>query len=380
MKKNILILNAGSATLKFGLFDYQKPDQVLVSGIFERVGLTNSFLHIGKKKWLYVGKKDYQQALRIILEKIKLDKESVKLIGHRVVHGGPDFRKPIIVTNKVWKKISKYNELAPLHNPANLAVIKACYKYFPKVKNVAVFDTAFFEKLKQGYFLLALPYNFYKNNNIRRYGFHGISHQWCAERAAEKLRKKLTRSNIITVHLGNGCSIAAIKNGIALKTSMGFTPVDGLVMGTRSGDLDPAVPLYIQKKFSLNVNQVEEILNKKSGLLGLSGFTSDMREILKAAGQPVINYHGRKKFTTIQKKRAKLALDVFITRLRTYIILYTAFLGKVDAIVFTGGIGERSKIIRQLSLVGIKFIKRPKILVVPTNEELSIAKQIKNVV
>ncbi|XOU94720.1 MAG: acetate/propionate family kinase [Candidatus Kerfeldbacteria bacterium] len=380
MNKYILVFNAGSSTLKFGLFHIDSKLELIGSGNFERIGLLNPFLEFNGKKTKYSKRINYSKALKIIVNKLDVEKSMIKVIGHRVVHGGNKFFKPTLVTKKVWKDISKFNDLAPLHNHANLEVIKACYYIFPKVKNVAVFDTSFFQKLKPEYYLYAIPYELFKNNGIRRYGFHGISHQLIAKEAAKKLKKPLNKINLITIHLGSGCSIVAIKKGVAIKTSLGFTPLDGLVMGTRSGDLDPSIPLYLQKKLNKSVAQVEEILNKKSGLLGLSGFTSDMREILKASGHKVIDYHGKTKFTPEQKRRAKIALNVFITRLRTYITLYTSFLHKVEAIVFTGGIGERSPVIRKLSTQNINFISKPKILTIPSNEEKAIAEQVKNIV
>ncbi len=380
MSKNILVLNAGSSTLKFGLFSVEKNLKLIDSGNFERIGLLDPFLDINGKKIKYSKRINYTQALKIIITKLSIDKDSIKTIGHRVVHGGNKFFKPTLVTKKIWKQISKFNDLAPLHNYANLEVIKSCYSIFPKAKNIAVFDTSFYQKLKPEYYLYAIPYEMYKKFGIRRYGFHGISHQSIARDAAKQLKKPLNKINLITVHLGSGCSIVAIKKGVAIKTSLGFTPLDGLVMGTRSGDLDPSIPLYLQKKLKQSADQIEELLNKKSGLLGLSGFTSDMREILKASSHKVLDYRGKVKFTPEQKKRAKMALNVFITRLRTYITLYASFLDKVEAIVFTGGIGERSPVIRKLSTENINFIGKPKIITIPSDEEKAIAEQVKNIV
>lgn len=380
MKKYILTLNAGSSTLKFGYFTAGKDTKLVKSGNFERIGLKHPFLTIGQEKKIYNKKFSYNTALKEIIKELKINENELKVIGHRVVHGGDKYYKPTIVTKKIWKDISQFNDLAPLHNPANLEIIKLCFKQFPKINNVAVFDTGFFNTFKPSYFHYAIPYEYYEKLHIRRYGFHGISHEAVAHDAARRLKKKFTNLNLITVHLGSGSSITAIKNGRPIKTSLGFTPLEGLVMGTRPGDLDAAIPLFLQKKLNKSPDQVENIITKKSGLLGLSGFTSDMREILKAAGKPVIDYHGPKKFTKIQKKRAKLAFGVFMINLQQFMILYTALLGRIDAIVFTGGIGERSPIIRKMSLQGIKFKKRPKIFIIKSNEEKAIADKVKNIV
>jgi len=379
MKRLILVFNAGSATLKFKVFE-EKNLKEKIAGNFERIGLSDSFLIINKKKWSFGGIDSHEKALRIILKNIGLKTREIKVIGHRVVHGGEEFFKPTVVTTTILKKISKYNHLAPLHNPANLEVARACFKIFPKVKNVAVFDTDFFASLKPEQYLYGLPLGLCRRLKIRKYGFHGISHQYIASAASQLLKKPLKKLNLITCHLGNGCSIVAIKNGKPVETSMGFTPLEGLVMGTRSGDIDPTLPLFLQNELGLKSGQVSDLLNNKSGLLGLSGFSSDMREILKASGYPVKNYHGRKKFSFQEKKRSKLALAVFTNRLRFYLAGYAGLLGKVEAIVFTGGIGERSEVVRRLALNGLKFIKKPKILAIDANEELEIAREIKGLI
>lgn len=380
MSKYILVLNAGSVTLKFKLFQYHSLSAEVIAGNFERIGLPGSFLFFGKRQWNFPKISNHIDALKIILEKFSDKQKNICVVGHRVVHGGERFFKPTIVNKKVLKQIAKYNELAPLHNPVNLKIIRACCKLLPKAKNVAVFGTAFYENLKPNNYLYALPYELYKRYGVRKYGFHGISHQYVASQAANKLKKSLSKVNLITAHLGDGCSVTAIKKGKPIATSMGFTPLDGLVMGTRCGDIDPALPLFIQKKLKLAPDQVDKLLNRKSGLLGLSGFSSDMREILKAAGYRVTDYHGRTGFSYQQKKRAQLALTVFINRLRSYLALYAGLLGKVDGIVFTGGIGERSQVIRRLAVKGLTMVKRPKVFAISTNEEFSIAKQVKSVV
>lgn len=380
MKKYFLVLNAGSATLKFKLFEYRGSLKKVIAGNFERVGLSNSFLIIGRQKWHFSKVSNHESALKIIFNRLGEKRSDIQVVGHRVVHGGEKFLRPTVVTKRVWQKLAEYCELAPLHDPANLAVIKACYKLLPKVKNIAVFDTAYYSSLKPSAFIYAIPYQLTERFHIRRYGFHGISHKYVAAQAAAKLKKSINEINLVTIHLGNGCSITAIQKGKPIATSMGFTPLAGLVMGTRSGDIDPALPIYIQKKLKFTPNQVGELLNKKSGLLGLSGFTSDMREILKAAGHRVIDYHGRTKFNRQQKARARLALDIFINRLRDYITLYASLLGKVDGIVFTGGIGERSPVVRRLAIRGLRLARKPKVLTIATNEELAIARSVKNIV
>jgi len=381
MKKYILVLNAGSATLKFKVFDYASLKEK-VAGNFERIGPPHSFLVIGQRQWQFRKIKNYEQALRIVLKKLQstdygLQLEEIKAIGHRVVHGGEEFFEPIVMTTKVWQRIAKYNKLAPLHNPANLAVIKACFKLFPGIKNVAVFDTGFYKDLKPEVFLYALPLKYYRQYSIRRYGFHGISHGYVSKEVAKKLKKPLKELNLITCHFGNGDSITAIKKGKPIDTTMGFTPLEGLTMGTRSGDLDPSVPLYLIKELKMKPDQVLDLFNKKSGLLAISGFTSDMREILAASGYRVYDFKSIRKYTNMQKKRAKLALSMFIYDIQRYISAYAGLLGKVDAIVFSGGIGERSPVIRKLALENLKFIKKPKVLVIQTDEELEIAKEVK---
>lgn len=384
MKKYILVLNAGSATLKFKIFDFQSLKEK-IAGNFERVGLANSFLIIGKKRWNFGKIKNHEQALRIVLGCLQstdygLRSSEIKVIGHRVVHGGEEFFRPVIVTLKIWQRIARYSKLAPLHNPSNLVVIRFCFKLFPGVKNVAVFDTGFYKDLKPEVFLYALPLKYYTQHHIRRYGFHGISHGYVAKEVAKILRKPLKKLNLITCHFGNGDSITAIKKDKPIDTTMGFTPLEGLTMGTRSGDLDPSVPLYLIQKLKMKPDEVNDLLNKKSGLLAISGFTSDMREILAASGHKVFDFKLKKKYTKEQKKRAKLALAMFIYDVQRYISAYTGLLGKVDAFVFTGGIGERSPVIRKLALKGLKFIKKPKFLVIKTDEELAIAREVKKLI
>ena len=380
----ILVINSGSATIKFKIFDFKNLKSV-GQGIFEKIGLKDSFLKIsGLNKRLIFKKfpkgiKTHQQALELIFENLDGFKNRIKIVGHRVVHGGTEFTKPTIVSKNVLKALARYNELAPLHNPVNLVCLKACQKLLPQLKNVAVFDTAFYNTLPVYTSTYALPLNYLKKFKIRKYGFHGISHQYVSERAAKILKKKNLR--MVTCHLGSGVSITATKFGKAIDTSMGFTPLEGLMMGTRCGDLDPAVPLYLQKKLKISPVAAEKILNKKSGILGVFGYSSDVRDILLAAGYKIPGYRPLKKFNQSEIARAKLALAMFIYRIVKYIGSYAAALTGLDAVVFTAGIGERSQIIRNLITKEIKKIfPKVKVLIIPTDEELIIAKECKKLV
>ena len=384
----ILVINSGSSTLKFKIFDFLKLKEVS-SGIVERIGLKNSFFEMNYNK-IHTRKNDYirnhTEAINLVLSEVcemfslssreELD-GVIKVVGHRVVHGGEDLTKSLVVTPRIFKKIDKYSELAPLHNPANLEGISITEEIMPKVKNIAVFDTAFYNTLPDYAFLYALPYKFYSKYNIRRYGFHGISHSYVAREASLKLKKDLNKLNLITCHLGSGASVTAIEQGKAVDTSMGFTPLDGLVMSTRCGDIDPSIIFYLEKK--LKKKDIEEILNKESGLLGISG-TADMREILINSGYKVPGFESSQKRSSDEKKLLKLALQVFVYRVQKYISAYLGILGSVDAIVFTGGIGERSRVVRDLIIKGVKIDKKIKTLAIPANEELMIAREVKSVV
>lgn len=378
--KYILVINSGSATLKFKVFDFGNLKEMM-SGIVERIKLPGSFVEIkikNKKVKRGCAAHDHEEALVVALREIenyKLKIENFSIVGHRVVHGGEEFTRPTTITSVVLKKLAKYDKLSPLHNPANLMGIRACRKLLPKAKNVAVFDTGFYANLPDYAYTYAVPIDFYKKHAIRRYGFHGISHEYVANEAARILKKPLAKLNLITCHLGSGASVTAIRGGRAVDTSMGFTPLEGLVMSTRSGDLDPAIPLYLIQELKISPQEVDNILNKKSGLLGISGF-SDMREVLVAAGYKVVGFKN-KKVSAEKKKLAKLTLQVFVYRVKKYLGAYAAILGKVDAIVFTAGIGERNKTVRDLIVKDIKISGQPKVLAIPTNEELMIAKRVK---
>lgn len=370
----ILVINCGSSSAKYEILDIKNGKVLfLAKGLIERIGEKSSRL-LHKKGNRSFNKNidcaDHYKAIKILKE-VLLDKRfgvlnnisEIKGIGHRVVHGGEDFREATVITKKVIDTLKKYNKLAPLHNPPSLLGIKACLKEFPNCPEVAVFDTAFFHTMPEKAYLYALPYKFYTNYNIRRFGFHGTSHKYVAYEAAKALKKPLNRLKLITCHLGNGCSMAAILHGRAIDTSMGFTPLEGLVMGTRSGDIDPAIIIYLMEKEGLNLKEINNILNKESGLLGLSEISNDMRD-LKAA---------------IRKgnRKAGIALEIFIYRIVKYIGAYTASMNGIDAVVFTAGIGQNNpdiinKIKNSISEIIKKF--KTKILVIPTNEELMIAR------
>jgi acetate kinase len=370
-EKYILIINAGSATLKFKIFNFSDL-KLVKEGIVERIGLMGSFIELdGKKEFNEV--ENHEEAFKLIILKIGDLKNNIVLVGHRVVHGGGKFNEPILVNKNILKKLKQFNILAPLHNPVNIKCIAAAHKYLPSIPNVAVFDTAFYKTLPPHAYIYAIPLKFYKQHKIRRYGFHGISHQYVAQMAAETLKKPLSQLNLITCHLGSGCSITAIKKGQAIDTSLGFTPLEGLVMSTRSGNIDPAIPLYMITRLKMSAEEVDSLLNKRSGLFGLSGST-DMREILVKAGYKVSGFKLKGKISAKEKEIAKLTLDIFIYNIKKYIGAYSTIIGKVDALVFTAGIGERSAIIRKLILQDLpKF----KVLVIPTNEELLIAQSAK---
>jgi acetate kinase len=298
----------------------------------------------------------HHEGLKIILAKIN----SVDAVGHRVVHGAEKFKQPTLISQAVITDIRKCSAIAPLHNPANLAGILACKKLLPGIKQVAVFDTAFHHSLAPYAYTYGLPYRYYRRFGIRKYGFHGTSHHYVAHEAARLLKKPLGRLKLITCHLGNGCSITAVDRGKSVDTSMGFTPLEGLIMGTRCGDIDPALVTYIMKKERLSPEKIEHILNEQSGLRGISGISNDMRVLEKSSSG-----------------RAKLAIEMFAYRIKKYIGAYAAVMGGADAIVFTAGIGEHQALLRRKICRGVfcALKKKPRVLVIPTNEELMIARE-----
>ncbi|HNW39476.1 MAG TPA: acetate kinase [Candidatus Omnitrophota bacterium] len=342
----ILVINSGSSSIKYKLFDM--PSENLVKkGAIEHIGEDNSKFG------------DHYSGLKVILEEAK----SVEAVGHRVVHGGEDFNKPALVDASVIKGIKKCSAIAPLHNPANLSGILACQKLLPGIKQAVVFDTAFHQSIPEHAFIYGLPYDYYHKLRVRKYGFHGTSHEYVAAEASRILKKPLNKLKLITCHLGNGCSITAIDQGRSIDTSMGYTPLEGLVMGTRCGDVDPALITHIMNKNNLDTRQMDRILNKESGLKGISGISNDVRLLDEKANAG--------------NKRARLALDIFVYRIRKYIGSYLSVLGGADALIFTAGIGENKASIRKSICKGLfgYLSKKPKILVIPTNEELMIARQ-----
>ncbi|WP_047981584.1 acetate kinase [Ornithinibacillus contaminans] len=386
---NVLAINAGSSSLKFQLIKMPK-ETVVAKGLVERIGLPEAVFGIevdGKKDKTVTDIPNHEVAVKLLLERLTTSGvikslDEIDAVGHRVVHGGEKFNDSVLITEQVLKEIEDISELAPLHNPANLTGIRAFQEVLPTVPMVAVFDTAFHQTMPPQSYLYSLPYEYYEKYGIRKYGFHGTSHKYVSERAAELLDKPLEDLRLISCHLGNGASIAAIKGGESLDTSMGFTPLAGVTMGTRSGNIDPALIPYIMEKTNKTVEEVLNVLNKESGMLALSGFSSDLRDIKEQAG---VN------------KRADLALDVFAGRIHKYIGSYAAKMSGVDAVIFTAGVGENSDIIRAKVLNGLEFmgiywdpalnhaaigkeavISYPhspvKVLVIPTNEEVMIAR------
>ncbi len=342
----ILVINSGSSSIKYKLFD-MSAELLLLGGMIEHVAEQGSKV------------KDHYEGLKIILEKIS----RVDAIGHRVVHGAEKFKKPVLIDKNVIHGIRQCCAIAPLHNPANLAGILACKKLLSGIRQVAVFDTAFHQTLPDYAYVYGLPYEYYERFGIRKYGFHGTSHEYVVNEASYILKKPLNKLKIITCHLGNGCSISAVDRGRCVDTSMGFTPLEGLVMGTRCGDIDPALVCYIMHKKSYSAQRMDELLNKSSGLKGISGISNDMRTLVDRKNKG--------------DKRAKLAIDIFVYRVKKYIGSYTAIMEGLDALVFTAGIGENQADIREQICRGAfaHLKKEPKILVIPTNEELMIARE-----
>lgn len=387
----VLVLNSGSSSIKYQFIE-TSTREVLAKGQVERIGMDDAVLtHIradGDTVKISAEILDHNIAIEyviaVLLSKnhgVIKDKSEIEAIGHRVVHGGETFSGSVLITDEVIEKIKENIELAPLHNPHNLRGILACKRLLPKTPQVAVFDTAFHQKMPEHAFIYGLPYELYKKYKIRRYGFHGTSHRYVSKRAGEILGVPFEQMRLITAHLGNGCSMSAVKYGISVDTTMGFTPLEGLLMGTRSGDLDPAVVLYIMSKEGLTMSEINALLNKHSGLLGISGISSDMREIINEMKNG--------------NHRAKLAFEVFCYRVKKYIGAYAAVMVGVDAIVFTAGIGENSPDVRKKVCEGLEFLgiriddeknnspekekiittdySKVKVLVIPTNEELVIA-------
>lgn len=386
----VLVINAGSSSLKYQLINTDN-NEVIAKGLCERIGIEGSKLThkpTGKAEAeIKTAMKDHADAIKLVIDAL-LDKEhgvissmsEIGAVGHRVVHGGEYFAGSVIIDDEVKKAIEKCSELAPLHNPANLTGINACEKVIPGVKQVAVFDTAFHQSMPAKAYIYGIPYDLYENYKIRRYGFHGTSHKYVSMRAADMLGKDIKDLKVVTCHLGNGSSVTAVDGGKSVDTSMGFTPLAGTIMGTRSGDIDPAILPFVMDKKGLDTKGIDKLLNKESGVLGVSGVSSDFRDLAAAADEG--------------NERAALALDMFIYAIKRYIGYYAAAMGGVDAVVFTAGVGEnngsmRKKMVEGLEFMGIKIDDeknkqrgeidisasdaKVKTLVIPTNEELMIA-------
>jgi len=387
----VLVVNCGSSSLKYQLYEMPQA-QVLAKGLLEKIGEEDSRLtheYDGKKYTAQTPIDDHEAGMSLILDTLVSKQTGVidniseiGAVGHRVVHGGEEFTGSVIINDKVIASVEKFADLAPLHNPPNLTGIRAAQRQLPHVTQVACFDTAFHSTIPPVAYTYALPYELYEKYRIRRYGFHGTSHRYVARRAALMLQKGKYDVNVITCHLGNGCSMAAVKNGRSVDTSMGLTPLEGLVMGTRSGDFDPAILFYLADK-GFHLKELNALCNKKSGLIGISAVSNDMRNLAQQAKNGNV--------------RAQLAIDIFCYRIKKYIGAYTAVLDTLDAVVFTGGIGEnavdvRARICSGLTQIGLEIdpVKnasairteadistadsRAKILVIPTNEEAAIAR------
>ncbi len=395
---DILVINAGSSSLKYQLINME-DESVRAKGLCDRIGIPGSVIKHKAGQDISVEKeiemKNHKDAIAVLI-KVLTDPEigviknlsEISAVGHRVVHGGEKFFKSVVIDEEVMKALDECVELAPLHNPPNLTGITACMQNMEGVPQVAVFDTAFHQTMPKKAYIYALPYEYYNKYKLRKYGFHGTSHKYVAERTAAVLGKPLSELKIVTCHLGNGSSICAVDQGKTVDTSMGFTPLDGLAMGTRCGAIDPAVVTFLMNKEGVSASEMDGIMNKKSGVLALSGISSDFRDLDAAANEG--------------NERAKLALEVFTYQVKKYIGSYACAMGGLDAVVFTAGIGENNPGIRksvtdELSFMGINVdqeknkikgeeldISTPdakvRTLVIPTNEELAIAKETKKLI
>lgn len=387
----ILVINCGSSSLKYQLFD-MTSESVLGKGIVERIGIEGSFLKQtvnGEQYLVEAPMNDHKAAMKYVFDALLHPEkglitslDEINAIGHRVLHGGEELTDSIIIDDKVKEVIREYVKFGPLHNPANLMGIEACEALVPGKPNVAVFDTSFHQTMPARSYMYGIPYEYYEKYRIRKFGFHGTSHKYITRRTAEILNKPLDQVNIITVHLGNGSSLTAVKGGKCVDTSMGLTPLEGLVMGTRCGDLDPTVLTFLMEEEGIKPNDLNQMLNKKSGFLGISGLSSDARDLEAAA--------------EAGNERAQLALDMFVNRCKRYLGGYMLELKEIDAICFAGGIGENSPEMRERLLGGLEFFgiklddeankvrgkekkistedSKIQVWVVPTNEELMIAR------
>ena len=388
---NILVINAGSSSLKYQLLN-PETQQVLAKGLCERIGIDGKFTYKPEGKTAVkeadVAMPTHNEAIKAVLDAL-VDKDNgvigsmkeIDAVGHRVVHGGEKFAKSVLITDEVMAAIEECNPLAPLHNPANIIGIKACQALMPGTPMVAVFDTAFHQTMPAAAYMYALPYEYYEKDKVRRYGFHGTSHKYVTQRAAEMLGKPIEELKLISCHLGNGSSIAAVDGGKSVDTSMGFTPLAGLPMGTRCGDIDAGILQYLMNKYGMDIDKMLNVLNKKSGVEGLSCVSSDFRDLENAAAEG--------------NEKAELAQKKFAYEVRKYVGAYAAAMGGVDAVIFTAGVGENDKVIRAMACEGLEFMglkldetandvrgketvisaadSKVKVLLIPTNEELMIA-------
>lgn len=389
---NVLVINCGSSSLKYQLID-SESEAVLAKGICERIGIDGRLVYQKTGLDKEITESDmptHKQAIKVVIDALVNEKtgaikslSEIDAVGHRLVHGGEKFSASVVITPDVIKAVEECNELAPLHNPANLIGVAACKEVMPDVPMVGVFDTAFHQTMPKKAYLYGLPYEYYEKYKVRRYGFHGTSHSFVSKRTAEYLGMDLNNSKIIVAHLGNGASISAVLNGKCVDTSMGLTPLEGLVMGTRSGDIDPAIMEFIAKKENLDIDGVMDVLNKKSGVQGLSRLSSDFRDLEKAYDEG--------------NELAINAIEVFSYRVAKYIGSYVAAMNGVDVIAFTAGVGENTEIVREkvmeyLGYLGISMDReankvhgeekiistedsKVKVCVIPTNEELAIARE-----
>jgi len=397
---NILVLNCGSSSIKYQLFDMNESARVLAKGLLERIGLTDGILThkpTGKDPYKVVlDIPDHTVGINMVMDAlvnpvhgvIKSISE-IKAVGHRVAHGGENFKESVLIDNDVKRDIENCAELAPLHNPAHLKGILSCEKLLPGIPQVAVFDTSFHQTMPDYAYMYAIPYEYYEKYRIRKYGFHGTSHRFVAEKACRMLGMDLYNSKIITCHLGNGASITAIENGKSIDTSMGFTPVDGLIMGTRTGEIDPGVLLYLADKEELSVSGVNNLINKKSGVAGISQLSSDMRDLEIAANEG--------------NPKALLALNMYAYKIKKFIGAYVAAMNGIDLLIFTAGVGENDFNARKMICTGMEYLgieinpevnhgvkgkdlvistptSKVKVMVVTTDEEFVIASDTKSIV
>lgn len=385
----VIAINAGSSSLKFQLL--QMPEETIITkGVVERIGLESPFITVevqGEKKTEYPSLQNHEEAVKALLDSLTkynviTDVNDIEGVGHRVVHGGETFSDSVLITDQVLSELENVSELAPLHNPANIVGIKAFRDILPDVPSVAVFDTAFHQSIPKEKYLYGVPYEYYEKYGVRKYGFHGTSHKYVSQRMAELMGRPENDLKIISCHIGNGASITAVDHGASVDTSMGFTPLAGVMMGTRSGNVDPALIPYLMEKTGQTAAEVIDTLNKKSGLLGVSGASSDFRDVVQQAEEG--------------NERAQTALDIYLIRMHKYIGTYAASMNGVDAVIFTAGVGENSALVREKVMEGLEFMgiqmdkekngqasgeafiqtedSRVAVAVIPTDEEVMIAR------